>query len=69
MDSEKLSEKELYPDLKGLTMIEAQKHLPNFTIRCVTEDGKHLLVTQDLHFDRINVELRNGVIQKVIGLG
>ena len=49
----------------GRHLNEARRIYPN--IREVIRDGQHLVVTQDFRRDRINVETRNGVINRIAG--
>ena len=34
----------------------------NFTSRIVYEDGEHFIITMDLRFDRINLEIEEGIV-------
>lgn len=38
-------------------------------VRVIVEDGEPLIVTCDLRSDRINVEVENGVVKTVVGVG
>ncbi len=49
----------------GLHLNQALAIYPN--IRVVVRDGRQLPTTMDYRTDRINVETRNGIIQKVVG--
>lgn len=69
MDSEKNSQKPLYPEIKGLTCEEAEKYLKHFTIQPAIIDGVTVLGTCDVRPNRINVEIRNGYIYRVLGVG
>lgn len=69
MDSEKNSQKPLYPEIKGLTCEEAEKYLKTFIIRPVVIDGNKILGTCDVKYNRINVELRGGYIYRVLSIG
>lgn len=63
LDVEKLEE------MVGMTEKQADAYLPEpFFVRVVVVDGKHLTVTRDFRRDRVNVEVKNGVITKVRGI-
>ena len=34
----------------------------NFTSRIVYEDGEHFILTMDLCFDRVNLEIEEGIV-------
>lgn len=36
----------------------------NYKLRIVREDSKNYIITMDLRFDRINLEIDNGIITK-----
>lgn len=42
---------------------------PSFSIRVTKIDGQPCVVTHDFRLDRINVEIENGIITNVTGLG
>lgn len=52
--------------LKGKTEVEARELCKDteYTVRKVREDGEHFIITMDLRFNRINLELENGLIVK-----
>lgn len=54
--------------ITGMYHADAQNQFPTTRIRPVRVDGKDLIVTQELRADRINVEVKNGLITSVISL-
>lgn len=52
--------------ITGRNINDARRIYPN--IRVVIRDGQHLTVTQDFRSDRVNVETRNNIITRVVGL-
>lgn len=54
--------------LNGKTPIEGGD-LTNYKIRVVRSDGQYRVVTRDYRRDRVNVEIENGIITKVISIG
>ncbi len=61
------------PDLSylvGLTLDEAIENVAgSFTVRVVVEDGVALAVTEDFSTSRVNVEVADGVVVAVVGIG
>jgi hypothetical protein len=59
-----------HDDLIGKTLPEARGMLglKQMTVRVVIEDGKDLLVTMDHRTNRVDVEIRDGRIVRVVGL-
>lgn len=55
--------------LVGKTVEEAAKQEPAYTIRVIKRDGEPTVVTRDMNLFRINVEIENGIISKVVGFG
>jgi hypothetical protein len=51
--------------LIGKNILEAQRIYPN--IRVVTRNGQSLPITKDYHPERINVEIKNNIIFRVVG--
>jgi hypothetical protein len=49
----------------GKPIGQARRIYPN--IRVVIRDGQQLMMTQDFQEDRINVEIRNGIIVRIVG--
>ena len=54
--------------ITGMFHADAMTLFPETKIRPVKIDGEELMVTQELRSDRINVEVRNGIIVSVISL-
>lgn len=59
--------------IKGLTLNEAYDMFNDLgitsTIRVTKEDGKKIVGTQDLNLDRLNVEIKNKKINKILNFG
>jgi hypothetical protein len=59
---------EKYNEFIGKTLKEASE-LTDLQLRVTRRDGNACICTQDLNFDRLNVEIENGIITKVKGIG
>jgi hypothetical protein len=60
----------MHEDLVGYTVEEARfLLLPAKTIRVIRKDGEPCICTQDVKPNRVNVEVENGKISKVVGVG
>ena len=57
---------ELLESLMGLTKEEGTKLClgNDYKVRITREDSNNYVITMDLRFDRINLELDNGIITK-----
>lgn len=57
--------------LEGLSIKDARElaEKNKKIVRVIVEDGEPLIVTSDLRSDRINVEVENGVVKTVVGVG
>lgn len=53
-----------YDDLIGKTFNEAMALYPSMQLRVVYEDGVHYVQTMDFRFDRLNLDLEDGLITK-----
>jgi hypothetical protein len=52
-------------NLIGQTLISAQKELKDRDYRIVKIDGQDIYVTDDIYYDRLNLEIENGIITNV----
>jgi hypothetical protein len=52
-------------NLVGQTLISAQKELKDRDYRIVKIDGQDMYVTDDIYYDRLNLEIENGIITNV----
>ena len=59
----------MYEDLIGKTLEEAAELYPDKCIRVLINEGEHYFFTADWRPHRINVEIKNGVIDKILKLG
>jgi hypothetical protein len=66
------TDKKEFSDIIGLGRIEALSKVKNrgiTAIRATMEDGKMMMVTQDMRMDRLNVAIEDGVIKSIMGIG
>jgi hypothetical protein len=52
-------------NLVGQTLISARKELKDRDYRIVKIDGQDIYVTDDIYYDRLNLEIENGIITNV----
>ncbi len=62
--------------LVGMSLKDGHKHIkklqkdnPQLELRVAIEDGKYLILTQDLHINRINVCIKGGIITEIHSQG
>ena len=60
---------EMYQDIIGKTVREAEAMYPAHTIRIAERDGESLMLTMEFRFNRINVGLTGEIITKVFDVG
>lgn len=53
----------------GKTMDEVKSMCKKCSVRVVVKDDEGLAVTADMRFDRINVSVKNDVIESVYNIG
>ena len=58
-----------FSNVIGKTIFEAEQLHDCFDFRIVAVDGKSRIITMDYRLDRVNVEVEDGKITKVQGIG
>lgn len=69
---DKTYEKEFFESLlKGQIIKEAESlvQLVGYRFRVISQDGNFLTVTRDYREDRVNVNIKDGVVDSIQGLG
>lgn len=56
-------------NIKGKTLNQARKLYPQWVFRATIVDGQNQITDMELRSDRVNVELKNNKIVKIVGIG